>query len=137
MRSILVLFCLGILLSGCLGSTDPGPGLPTLLRQFPEAMRWKDFHGAASYLQPAAQEIFSEQFNEDDDLFIVGSRIIKVDLHEKEGWAEAEYEMEYYRLPSTRVKKWQWTQRWSQSENIMKPGVWLIENAPPVLPWKD
>jgi hypothetical protein len=58
-----------------------------------------------------------------------------VDLHKNEGWADAEYVLEYYRLPSTRIKKWCWEQRWRLiKEKMTKPGVWLIENIPPALP---
>ena len=136
MSRVLLILLLGLSLTGCFGAADPGPGLPALLEQFTEAMRWKDYQGAARHLQPEVQGSFLELFREDEDLMVVDSRILRVDLHGKEGWAEAEYQLEYYYLPSSRIKKWLWTQRWKQAENITKPGIWLIENAPPAVPWK-
>jgi hypothetical protein len=104
----LMIMFLGVLLSACLGPIDAGPGLPKTSQGFSESMRWQDFQGAALYLQPEVRDLFLERFKEDEDLHVVDSRILKVDLHASEGWAEAEYMMEYYRLPSSRVKKWRW-----------------------------
>ncbi|MBN1958712.1 MAG: hypothetical protein JXQ81_00110 [Desulfuromonadales bacterium] len=132
------LILLLLVLTACLGPIDAGPGLPKTSQGFSEAMRWRDFQNAALYLQPELRDVFLDQFKQDDDLHIVDSRILKVDLHDNEGWAEAEYVMEYYRLPSSRVQKWQWSQRWRLVQQKMtKPGVWLIENAPPALPWNE
>lgn len=136
--SALMIILSGILLCACLGPVDVNPGLPKTSQGFSESMRWKDFQNAALYLQPAVRDLFLEQFKEDEDLHVVDSRILKVDLHADEGWAEAEYMMEYYRLPSSQVKKWRWEQRWSLvQEKVTKPGVWLIEDAPPKLPWNQ
>lgn len=133
-----LILLVSFLLAACLGPADVGPGLPKTSQGFSESMRWRDFQSAALYLQASAQGAFLEQFKQDEDLHVVDSRIVKVDLHEEEGWAEAEYMMEYYRLPSTRIKKWYWTQRWTKvQEKMTKSGIWLIENAPPALPWNQ
>ncbi|MCW8892319.1 MAG: hypothetical protein OQK50_03490 [Deltaproteobacteria bacterium] len=136
LKSLLLLA--SFLLSACLGPVAGGPGLPKTSEGFSESMRWRDYQSAALYLQPEARSVFLEQFKPDEDLHVVDSRILKVDLHEKEGSAEAEYMLEYYRLPSTRIKKWYWTQRWTLiQEKMTKSGAWLIENAPPALPWNQ
>ncbi len=130
---VALLFC------ACAGPVEVGPGLPKTVKGFSEALRWRDFQTAALYLQPHAREVFLAAFSRDDeDLHIVDSRILKVDLHDGEGWAEADYQMEYYRLPSSQVKKWRWRQRWVLvREKMTKPGYWLIENPPPALPWNQ
>ena len=134
----LIDLCLGSLLVACLGPAAVGPGLPKTSQGFSESMRWRDYQSAALYLQPHVRTAFLDQFKEDEDLHVVESRMQKIDLHENEGWAEAEYVMEYFRLPSNRVKKWRWTQRWVLiQEKVTKPGVWLIETAPPQLPWNE
>ncbi len=137
MRILLILMLFCPLLAACIGPVDTGPGLPKIIQRFSESMRWQDYPGAAMYLQQQVRDAFLEQFKEDADLHVVDSRIMSVDLHEDKGWADAEYVLEYYRLPSTRIKKWSWTQHWRLvQEEMMKSGVWLIENAPPPLPWK-
>lgn len=134
--ALLVLACL--LLSACLGAVNSGPGLPQTSSNFSESMRWSDFHTAAHFLQPHLRENFLQQFREDKDLHVVDSRVVSVELSEGEDRAEAEYVMEYYRLPSSRVKKWSWQQQWVLIPGKMtKPDVWLIENAPPELPWQE
>jgi hypothetical protein len=125
-------------LSACLGTIDTGPGLPQISSNFSESMRWSDFRTAALYLQPQVKEVFLEQFHEDPDLHIVDSRMVSVELNEAKDRARAEYVLEYYRLPSSRVKKWYWQQQWALAPGkLAKAGTWLIQNAPPELPWQE
>jgi hypothetical protein len=115
-----------------------GPGLDKISFGFSESMRWQDFSGAAVYVHPDVRGFFLDQFQEDEDLHIVESQVLSIDMTVGKGQANAVYEMEYYRLPSSRIKKWQWQQQWRLvQEKMTKPGVWLIENEPPVLPWKE
>jgi hypothetical protein len=131
-----LLVCL--LLTSCLGAADVGTPLSVTSSGFSESMRWSDYQTAGIYMQAQARELFLEQFVEDEDLHIVDSSAVKVDLHEQEGWAEVVYQLDYYRLPSSTIKKWRWTQRWVYvREKATKPGVWLIENGPPALPWNE
>ncbi|MEE4254785.1 MAG: hypothetical protein V2I50_12160 [Desulfuromusa sp.] len=138
MRNLLLLILLCPLLSACLGTVDMGPGLDKISFGFSESMRWQDFSGAAVYVHPDVRGFFLDQFQEDEDLHIVESQVLSIDMTVGKGQANAVYEMEYYRLPSSRIKKWQWQQQWRLvQEKMTKPGVWLIENEPPVLPWKE
>lgn len=138
MRNLLLLILLCPLMSACLGKVDMGPGLDKISSGFSESMRWQDFPGAAVYMNPDVRASFLDQFQEDEDLHVVESQILSIDMTPGKGRANVVYEMEYYRLPSSRIKKWQWQQQWRfVQEKITKPGVWLIENEPPVLPWKQ
>jgi hypothetical protein len=115
-----------------------GPGLDKISSGFSESMRWRDYQGASAYVHPSARGAFLEQFQEDEDLHVVESHIVSIDMNQGEGQADAVYEMKYYRLPSSRIKKWQWQQQWRLvQEKATKPGVWLIENEPPMLPWRE
>jgi hypothetical protein len=136
MRKLLTLpLCL--LLTACLGSVDVGPGLDKISRGFSESMRWSDYPNAAAYVHPDVREAFLQQFQEDADLHVVDSQILSVDIDQHKGRADAVYVMEYYRLPSGQIKKWRWEQQWRfTQEKMTKPGVWLIENVPPTLPWR-
>lgn len=138
MRNLFILLLLCPLLTACLGTVDVGPGLDKISQGFSESMRWRDYPNAATYLQLDVRDAFLKQFKEDEDLHIVDSSILSIDMHPDEGWADAVYVMEYYRLPSSQVKKWRWEQRWRLiQEKLTKPGVWLIENEPPALPWRQ
>ncbi len=138
MRNLWTLLLLSPLLTACLGTVDVGPGLDTISRGFSESMRWSDYSGALRYVHPDVHAAFSEQFTEDEDLRIVDSKMLGIDMGQEKGQADAVYVLEYYRLPSSRVKKWRWEQQWRLvQKKVTKPGVWLIENEPPSLPWKE
>jgi len=136
MRNLSILLLLCPLLTACFGAVDVGPGLDKISQGFSESMRWSDYPNAAAYVQPDARAAFLDQFQEDADLHVVDSRILSINMHPHEGRADAVYVMEYYRLPSSRIMKWRWEQQWRLiQEKLTKPGVWLIENEPPALPW--
>ncbi|MDA3903453.1 MAG: hypothetical protein PF441_08415 [Desulfuromusa sp.] len=138
MRNLWALLLLCPLLTACLGSVDVGPGLDKISRGFSESMRWSDFPNAATYVHLDVRDAFLEQFQEDEDLHIVDSHILSVNIHQHGGQADAVYVMEYYRLPSSQIKKWRWQQRWRLIQvKVTKPGAWLIENEPPALPWRQ
>lgn len=133
---LLLLLALALILPGCamMNDFDASEDLGTRTSTFSEAMRWKDFQGASRYLTPDAKLLFLEQFTEDDNLHIVDSTINKLELSDELDSAEIEFVLEYYRLPSSKVQKWTWTQEWTLIEK--EEQTWQIENAPPELPWK-
>jgi len=138
MRNIVVLLLLTPLLPACLGSSpaDSSPTQPS--EGFSESMRWSDFFGAATYMTPSVRAVFLEQFQEDDDLHVVDSSTSSIDVGQDQKVVDANYVMEYYYLPSSRIKKWRWKQHWRVIQD--KEGeseVWLIDNEPPPLPWKE
>lgn len=134
----IVLLMVLLVSGGCLNTPQLGPGLPELTDEFSEAMRWKDFSTAAGYLSPDVREDFNAKFMEDKDLYIVGSKFRNVNIHPGEQYAEALYILEYYRLPSSRIKEWRWTQRWQLiNEGMTKADVWRISNPPPEVPWQQ
>jgi hypothetical protein len=135
MRNILYLMSLLLCLSACGAAFDEGPGLADVGEHFSEAMRWQDYVGAGSHLDKAVRGEFLDRFQQDEDLRVVESRIFSVELNPETESAKVDYRMEYYRLPSMRVKKWQWTQEWQlQQKKALKSGVWQIVNSPPEVP---
>lgn len=136
MRFIACFFSLSLLfLSACAGALDVGPGLDVIGGQFREAMRWQDYVGAGRHLQQDVRADFVDQFQAEEDLHVVESRLASIELRPETGSAEAVYQLEFYRLPSTRVKKWQWTQQWQfYRQKSLKSGTWKIVNSPPPLP---
>jgi hypothetical protein len=139
MRQLLLLiFTLAcLLLSGCAVLTGgETANLPQTAERFTEAMRWKDWYGAAMYVAAQQRPAFLEQFKEDPDLFVVDSQVRNIHPGSIDGDAEVVYQLEYYRLPSSRVERWTWVQQWQkQPGRFAAEAVWLISNPPPLLPW--
>jgi len=137
-QCVAISFLVCLMLTSCLELSDVGAPLPVTSSGFSESMRWGDYQTAGTYMQAPARELFFAQFVEDEDLHIVDSQAVKIDLHEQGGWAEVVYQLDYYRLPSSAINKWRWAQRWVYvREKATKSGVWLIENGPPSLPWNE
>ena len=125
------------LLTGCAALTGgETANLPQTADRFSEAMRWKDWYGAAKFVEVGQRSTFLEQFKEDPDLFVVDSQIQNIHPGAAAGLAEVVYQLEYYRLPSSRIERWTWTQQWQkQPGRFAAETVWLISNPPPSLPW--
>jgi hypothetical protein len=121
-------------LIACAMPVEMGPDLETTSSRFSEAMRWRDFAGAANFLEPGVRAVFLRQF-QDDNLHVIESRIISVQLAENGESATADYLLEYYLLPSNRIKKWHWQQQWQlPGSKGMKSRYWMIQNDPPAFP---
>ena len=135
--SLLLLLVSCLLLTGCAALTgSKTTNLPQIADRFTEAMRWKDWHGAAKFVESQQRAAFLEQFREDPDLHVVESLIQSVHPDRTDGVVEVVYLLEYYRLPSSRVDRWTWTQEWrEQPGRFAAETVWLITNPPPPLPW--
>lgn len=134
----IVLLVVLLVSGGCFKTPQFGPELPEVTDEFCEAMRWKDFTTAAGYMTTEVRDDFTRKFTEDKDLYVVGSKIRHVTMHVEENWAEADYVLEYYRLPSSRIKEWHWSQHWRLTENgeIAKAGGWKISETAPPVPWQ-
>lgn len=136
--TILWLLAVVLLLSACLGKVDQRPSLLRTSESFAEAMRWSDYRNAARFMRLPASQLFLEKFADEVDLHIVDSQIVDLQFSADQRRADVIYRMEYYRLPSTRLQTWTWTQQWTlpvpQGD---EKDVWLIESAPVTLPWEE
>lgn len=139
MRNLVILMLSCLLLSACSEAMNigNGPPLEEVTEGFSESMRWSDFPNAAIYLDLEARADFLDKFVEDDDLRVVESRILSINLAPDGKQADAIYQLKYYHLPSNRIKKWRWKQHWEMADDKnANPGIWLIKNDPPDLPWQ-
>lgn len=137
--SLLLLSVACLLLSGCAVLTGgETANLSQIAERFSEAMRWKDWYGAARYVEAEQRPAFLEQFKEDPDLFVVDSQIQNIHPGVTDDGVEVVYLLEYYRLPSSRIDRWIWKQEWRrQPSGFGKEAVWLISDPPPPLPWNE
>ena len=123
-----------VCLAACAMPIEVGPDLETTSSRFSEAMRWRDFVGAANFLEKGVRDTFLQQFR-GDNLHVIESRIVAVRVGDTGENATAEYLLEYYLLPSNRIKKWHWQQEWLLPRSKgMTSRYWMIQNAPPAFP---
>ncbi len=123
-----------VLLNACAMPANFGPDLEQSSSNFSEAMRWRDYVGAAYFLEVAARDNFLQQF-QNDNLFVGDSRITGMTLEESLDSATADYLLEYYLLPSNQIRKWHWRQQWQLPEKkTASASFWRIVNPPPTFP---
>ena len=132
-RLLILLLCLP--LCACLNNLQLGPDLVETSDGFRQAMRWKDFPRASHYLDPGLRDDFLDIFREDPDLHIVDSRVLLIRPQTDRSAARVDYRIDYYRLPSTRVRQWHWQQHWELiPQPAPLPAIWMIRNLPPESP---
>lgn len=130
---ILLLFFTCLVLSACAGFSGKDIGtVEPLTARFTEAMRWQDYPGAARFLAAEHREPFLTQFQNDHDLHVVDSQVLSLDYDDQSENVAATFVLDYYRLPSTRIQRWSWTQQWQhQPGGFTQKGNWLIINPAP------
>ena len=130
-----VSFLFVFLVSGCAQKIDLGPGYDRMSKDFLQAMRWKDFQGAAAYLKAEDRQKLLSSFNESRDLYIVDAEYQYSRLDKQAGTAESELTLKYYLLPSTKVIDWTWKIDWVLIPVDSKQrGSWQVQGAPPDFP---
>ena len=123
------------LVSGCANKVDLGPGYQRISKNFLQAMRWKDFQGAAAYLSMDNRPKLLADFDGLKDLNIVDAEYQYSDMDKKTGTARSELKLTYYLLPSVRVKEWRWKQDWVLIPVDSKQrGTWQLLGTPPTFP---
>lgn len=135
MRIVVLLF-ICLTLAACAGFS--GKDIETvepLATRFTEAMRWQDYPGAARFLAAEHREAFLAQFRNDQDLHVVDSQVLGLDYDDQSEQVAANFVLDYYLLPSTRIQRWIWTQQWQQQPGrFSNQANWLIINRPPPFP---
>jgi hypothetical protein len=132
---LLLVVTLLIFGGGCAQKIDLGPGYERMSKDFLQAMRWKDFQGAAEYLDEGVRAQFLESFDKSEDLNIVEAEYRYSRLDKKNGTAASELILKYYLLPSTRVQDWAWKIDWTLIPvDTKQRGSWQVQGAPPAFP---
>jgi len=135
MRIVMAGLMLILLLGACTKIAEQSSDFGKISNHFVESVRWKDFQGAAKFLEEDQREAFLQQFPRNKDLHMVDARFEQVEVNEETGEAETVLFVEYYMLPSVTIKEWRWTQQWQRlSGKFPQEGFWLIQDAPPDFP---
>ena len=119
---------------GCAPLANPQAQLDKDVRQFSQRLRWGDWNAVAGYLAPEARTAFLEGWEDDRDLNLVGVEIVRIEPLSEEQ-ARIRLEFEYFRLPSTVVRRHTLTTTWQYFPGDAKMlGRWEVPEALPPLP---
>ena len=115
---LLFMVFLGLALLACSGPMQPPVNIGEKSQEdFMSALRWKQYQAAASLMQPEFRQEFIQTFNAfRDDLHISDVRVVNLQVFEEGRRRETAVEMDYYLLPSVRVKTFRFDQIWLYSE---------------------
>jgi len=133
-RALLALLVL-LALGGCGSMARSSDDLATASRDFCQRLRWKDVHGAARHLAPPYREDFLAAFSGSDDLNIVDVRLESVDQSSSPDEGEVAIVLEYYLLPSVRVREFRFRQTWRyEGGSRYRTGLWQVVTPFPPFP---
>lgn len=124
-----------LLLGGCGVVIQPGKEFTLTSRDFAQRLRWMDVSGTARHMLPEYAEEYRQRFMGREDLHLVDVRFETIEFLEDGRRAEAQVVLEYYLLPSLKVKKFRFTQQWAYlGEDRYHPGIWTITSPFPPFP---
>jgi len=117
---------------GCSGKIDLGLGYQKTSQHFLQAMRWKDYRGAAVHFKEKEEGLrLLEYFEAARDLNIVEAEYLYSHYNKADQTATSKLLLKYYLLPSTRIREWSWEMKWELlAADAKQPGTWQILEAP-------
>ena len=126
-------FALILTLSACSNPLMPMDQVgEASLDDFMNAMRWKRFPMAASYIKPEHRQDFMDIFTPLKDIHIVDVRLINLKPSDEDRHFETLIEMDYYLLPSVTIQTFNLEQIWEyfDGEGPEQQGFQIITPFP-------
>lgn len=115
------------LLAGCGMVARPAEEFFPASNDYLQRLRWQDHNGVARYLVESERGAYLEQWSGQEDLRMTDAQLDSVDFLEEGQQAQTRVTLEYYRLPSTTVKKLRLNQTWKYlGGDRTHPGQWQI-----------
>lgn len=116
---------------GCRTLSGMEADFKTSSKGYNEMLRWRDIDKAcATWVDPPLQRECEERAAAVRDVKVVDYRIKGSAIHKERGEAEATVEIDYYLLPSARVKTLEDRQKWRYQEEGADAG-WRLISLPP------
>jgi hypothetical protein len=119
-----------LFLSGCqtFQQVDQKTKLHQALTEYMQALRWKDFYGAAAFMAEENRASFLEDFAGKEDLNITNLTLVQLEPTANANEYQAVVRLEYFLLPSTTVRTKDIHQTWILylDPSSIKPKGWFI-----------
>jgi hypothetical protein len=130
-----LLTVLFLLCSACAALAPVPRPFETVQRDYAERVRWRDFSGAARYMQSELGEDFRRHFAALTDLNITGVRLDSAEYAADGKRVHTWNTIEYFLLPSTAVKTFPFEQTWEVvGGDRWHAGTWQIVTPFPPFP---
>ena len=129
---IAVILCTILTLTGCTANRAMQSAFDKSIREYNRMLRWQEFDLACNTY--AAEEIRSEcssRLAKSGDITIVDTRLIEKHCNPEKREGTATLQLDYYLLPSNRVKTVEYQQSWNYYEELRGTG-WWIKTPPPL-----
>lgn len=135
MRCVFLFLTLLFVFIGCSQKIDLGPGYAKTSNEFLRVLRWQEYAAATIFLREDNRQEFIDRFEALEDVHFVDAVYRRTELNVKEGTASAELVIDYYQLPSTRVRQWHWQLDWVLlPADTRQIGTWQLLSKPPAFP---
>ena len=100
-------------------------------KEYGQMLRWQEFEKAAGiYVDPPLRDAYRKRIEAARDVKVVDYRVTSVDCDPEKRTAEVRMELDYYLIPSARVKTVADTQKWRYIEEPGRKG-WRLESLLP------
>lgn len=117
--------------AGCRTNALVAEQLDRSTRDYNQMLRWREFENAcATFAEKGIREECLKRVKDDRDVAITDYRIRSREVDIEKGAATLSVEIDYYRLPSNRVKTVEYRQKWVY-EGDSSSGTWRVKNLFP------
>lgn len=118
-----------LLLAACtsLYSANAASKWPQLGQDYLRSLRWRDYSATAAFFVEEERATFLARSDELNALQMVDGRLESHSLADDRRHAETVIVLEYYRLPSAKVRQVTLRQQWEyRQEGNVAPGAWFV-----------
>lgn len=130
MRIFLSLLVCVFILSSCSTSMKMRQNFDDTFREYKEIVRWHGFSESSKYTTSSLRDDFEHRLKTAKDMKVVDLRVVKMKYDSEKGEATVKLEIQYYMLPSNRVKTMLDNQKWSYVEENGRK-AWRLVSMPP------
>jgi len=132
--SVIAILSTLLLLMSCGMASSPRSEFSTVNRNFVNGLRWMNFAAVATMMDSEKGEVFLQKWTDSkEDLHITDVRMEKMTYSEDRFSLTSSAVIEYYRLPSTLIRKHSFDMHWIyEGHSRYHLGEWkLVSDVPP------
>ena len=130
MRNLLFVFSVVIIAAACSLNMAMQQDFAKSSEDYNRSLRWGEFEKASLYVPESGFDAFMKKVSRSKDVKVVDLRTLRINFDKKKGEAKVRVEIDYYRLPSMKVKTLIDTQKWMYVEEKGEK-IWRLETLLP------